>query len=88
MSDLAKMFMDSTFSDVTFTVQGQDIPGHKNILAMRCPHFVSMFTSSKDETIFEKENKIFTIGDGTKLSKVEVSDVEYKTFKGEYLREK
>jgi len=45
MSGLKIFFKEKPFSDVTFKVQGQDIPAHKGFLAARCPYFKKVFTS-------------------------------------------
>ena len=39
------MFEEKLFCDVIFAIEGNEIPAHKNILAARCEHFKTMFTS-------------------------------------------
>lgn len=41
----SKLFRSERFSDVTFCVEGEKIPAHKAILAMRCEYFSAMFDS-------------------------------------------
>lgn len=45
ISHFNKLFLDKTYSDISFCVEEQEIPAHKNILAVRCHYFHNMFSS-------------------------------------------
>jgi len=49
MSGLRIFFKEKPFADVTFKIQGKEIPAHKGFLAARCPYFKKMFTSGMME---------------------------------------
>jgi len=49
MSGLKIFFKEKPFADITFKIQGQEIPAHKGFLAARCPYFKKMFTSGMME---------------------------------------
>lgn len=40
---LKNLFLDTIFSDVIFQVEGQQFPGHRNILISTCTYFEIMF---------------------------------------------
>jgi len=46
----ALLFNEALFSDVTFSVEGEKIPVHRNILCVRSSYFRGMFTSGLKES--------------------------------------
>jgi len=44
------LFTGKLFTDVTFEVEGEEIPAHKAILAYHCDYFMKMFTSGMSES--------------------------------------
>ncbi len=43
LQDYRKLFGDMPYHDVTFKVEGQEIPAHRALLSIRCPHFLQVF---------------------------------------------
>lgn len=41
---MKSLLKDTTFADVTFEVEGQEVKAHRNILSARSPSFKAMFT--------------------------------------------
>jgi len=44
------LYNERLFADITFEVEGEDIPAHKAILAYRSSYFMKMFTSGMSES--------------------------------------
>lgn len=42
-----KLFMEKTYADITFNVEGKKIKAHKAIVASRSSHLRNMFQSNK-----------------------------------------
>ena len=41
--DYRKLFSETPYHDVTFKVEDQEIPAHRALLSIRCPHFLQVF---------------------------------------------
>ncbi len=66
---LSSLFMSQEKSDITFKVQDQLIPAHKEILLKKSKYFAGLFNSNMAES---------------KQDVIEITDCEYETFKGKY----
>jgi len=42
---LKKFYQEKPLADLTFIVEGKEIPAHKTLLAAKCPYFCDMFMS-------------------------------------------
>lgn len=49
LSDLRSLINDSTLSDITFVVDGQELYAHK-VIMMRCPYFQALFLGQMRES--------------------------------------
>jgi len=54
IDDLAKLVNNKDFSDVTFVVEGKEVPSHKLILELRSEHFRCLFSSGLRESVSRK----------------------------------
>ncbi len=43
IQDYRKLFTDMLYHDVTFKVEDKEIPAHRALLSIRCPHFLQVF---------------------------------------------
>ena len=46
ISQIKELCLSDLHSDISFVVEGASFPAHKNILAVRCKYFASMFASN------------------------------------------
>ena len=46
ISQMKLALIDNAYSDVVFQIEGEEVQAHKIVLAMRCPYFDHMFSSS------------------------------------------
>jgi speckle-type POZ protein len=49
--DIGSLLEDTSFADVTFVLEGDEVKAHRNVLAARSPTFKAMFTSGLSESI-------------------------------------
>lgn len=54
VDDLGKLVNNKDFSDVTFVVEGKEVPSHKMILELRSEHFRCLFSSGLREAVSKK----------------------------------
>jgi len=50
IAQIKELYLSDLHSDVSFVVEGASFPAHKNILAVRCKYFASMFASGMQES--------------------------------------
>jgi len=72
LQDFRKLFSQMPYHDITFKVENQEIPAHRALLSIRCPHFMQVFPAG----IKDPANKV-----------IEIADIKADIFKGllEYL---
>lgn len=68
LADISSLISDECTADVTFVVEGREVPAHRCILAARCETFRRMFNSSMREG--QRENG----------QKVEIAEASYAAF--------
>ena len=53
VTDLKQLVNSELLSDVTFVVEGQEVPAHK-VLCLRCPYFRALFTGDMRESLMDR----------------------------------
>ena len=53
VTDLKQLVNSELLSDVTFVVEGQEVPAHK-VLCLRCPYFRALLTGDMRESLMDR----------------------------------
>ena len=81
IDQVKELFLDKSYSDVTFIIGKQEIPAHRCLLATRCKYFKNMFESSYHLNRTHLQQFLGGMKEST-ADKVKVPDVKPETFKG------
>ncbi len=69
LSQIQELYLNDLHSDVSFVVEENSFPAHKNILSVRCKYFANMFASGMQES---------------RRDSIELPDIQIPTFKGKF----